>query len=93
MPTLKPIDIRTTEVIPATKKLFELGITKTTYPELDRFFQDLNMFIRGCDYSISGRVNLDGLNRTLAYNLCASSNISSTIVLLSNKESNSKSWM
>ena len=84
---LKPIDIRTTEVVQATKKLFELGITKEAYPELDRFFQDLNTFIKGSDHSITGRVYLDGIGRTLAYNLCVSGTIKSTIVLLAPSKS------
>lgn len=85
MADLKPINTRTAEVLEATKKLFELGITKQAYPELDGFFRDLNTFLKGSDYSITGRVKLQGLNRTLAYNLCVTASIPCTIALLNNQ--------
>lgn len=83
--SLKPIEERTAEVVQATKKLFELGISKNVYPEIEKYFIDTNAFIRGADYSITGRIYLDGISRTLAYNLCTSAGIKSTIVLLAKK--------
>lgn len=78
---LKTTEERTNEVLEATKKLYELGISKSAYPELNTFFQDVNTFIRGTEYSLSGRIVLPGIGRVLVYNMCITSGVKTTIIL------------